>query len=85
LFDRVFHPARNAKLRLAHQRFAALRELGVTDEQLGRLRAPIGMNLGAVLPDEIALSILAEMVTAKHGILNAGNMVTSGVEVISNQ
>ena len=50
------------------QRFAALRELGVTDEQLGRLRAPIGMNLGAILPDEIALSILAEMVTAKHGL-----------------
>jgi xanthine dehydrogenase accessory factor len=50
------------------QRFAALRELGVTDEQLDKLRAPIGMNLGAVLPDEIALSILAEMVTAKHGL-----------------
>jgi xanthine dehydrogenase accessory factor len=50
------------------QRFAALRELGVTDEQLDKLRAPIGMNLGAVLPEEIALSILAEMVTAKHGL-----------------
>ncbi len=49
------------------QRWAALRELGVTDEQLGRLRAPIGLNIGAVLPDEIALSILAEMVAAKHG------------------
>ena len=51
------------------QRFAALRELGVTDEQLSRLRAPIGIHLGAILPDEIALSILAEMVTAKHGIV----------------
>ena len=49
-------------------RWAALRELGVTDEQLLRLRAPIGMNLGAVLPDEIALSILAEMIAARHGI-----------------
>ncbi len=49
-------------------RFAALRELGVTDEQLSRLRAPIGLNLGAILPDEIALSILAEMVTARHGL-----------------
>jgi xanthine dehydrogenase accessory factor len=51
------------------QRFAALRELGVTEEQLYRLRAPIGINLGAILPDEIALSILAEMITAKHGII----------------
>jgi xanthine dehydrogenase accessory factor len=50
------------------QRLAALRELGVTDEQLNRLRAPIGLNLGAALPDEIALSILAEMVTARHGL-----------------
>lgn len=51
------------------QRFTALRELGVTDEQMARLRAPVGMNVGAVLPDEIALSILAEMVSAKHGRL----------------
>ena len=50
------------------KRFAALRELGVTDEQLSRLHAPIGMRLGAVSPEEIALSILAAMVAAKHGI-----------------
>ncbi|MCX6066135.1 MAG: XdhC family protein, partial [Chloroflexi bacterium] len=55
-------------------RFAALRDLGVSDEQLGRLRAPIGMNIGAVLPDEIALSILAEMVSAKHGMPASGNL-----------
>jgi xanthine dehydrogenase accessory factor len=51
------------------KRFAALRELGVTDEQLTRLHAPIGMRLGAVSPEEIALSILAAMVAAKHGVL----------------
>jgi xanthine dehydrogenase accessory factor len=49
------------------QRHAALRELGVSDEQLTRLHAPVGLDLGAILPDEIALSILAEMVAAKHG------------------
>ena len=51
------------------KRFAALRELGVTDEQLSRLQAPIGMRLGAVSPEEIALSILAAMVAAKYGVL----------------
>ena len=51
------------------QRLVVLRELGVTEEQLIRLRAPIGMNLGAILPDEIAISILAEMVAARHGML----------------
>lgn len=49
------------------KRLDALREMGVSDAQLGRLRAPIGMDLGAVLPDEIALSIFAEMVAMKHG------------------
>jgi len=55
------------------KRFEALRELGVTDEQLTRLQAPIGMRLGAVSPEEIALSILAAMVAAKHGILEIGH------------
>jgi xanthine dehydrogenase accessory factor len=58
-------------------RFAALRELGVTDEQLSHLRAPIGMNLNAVSPEEIALSILAEMVSAKHGIQRVCEFVTA--------
>jgi xanthine dehydrogenase accessory factor len=51
------------------KRFAVLREMGVTDEQLARLQAPIGMRLGAISPEEIALSILAAMVAAKHGVL----------------
>lgn len=50
------------------KRQAALRELGVSDAQLSRLHAPIGINLGAVAPEEIAVSILAEMVAARHGI-----------------
>jgi xanthine dehydrogenase accessory factor len=58
-------------------RFAALRELGVTDEQLSHLRAPIGMNMGAVSPEEIALSILAEMVSAKHGIQRVSEFVST--------
>ena len=66
------------------QRFDALRELGVTEEQLGRLHAPIGMNLGAVLPDEIALSILAEMVAARHGLVRVqSTQVTAPVSLVS--
>ncbi len=48
------------------KRHAALQELGVTQEQLKHLRAPIGLRLGALLPEEIALSILSEMVMARH-------------------
>ncbi len=50
------------------RRLAALQELGVKEEQFERLRAPIGLHIGAVEPEEIALSILAEIVSAKHGL-----------------
>lgn len=38
-----------------------LRESGLSEEQLARLRYPAGMDIGAVTPEEIALSILAEI------------------------
>jgi xanthine dehydrogenase accessory factor len=41
--------------------FAALREAGVTDEQLAAVYAPIGLDLGADAPAEIAISVLAEV------------------------
>jgi xanthine dehydrogenase accessory factor len=53
------------------KRLAALRELGVTEERLSRLHAPIGIPLGAVEAEEIALSILAAVTAAKHGALTS--------------
>jgi xanthine dehydrogenase accessory factor len=44
-----------------------LREAGVTDEELARLRAPIGLDLGGREPEEIALAILAEVQAVRHG------------------
>jgi xanthine dehydrogenase accessory factor len=41
--------------------------LGLTDEEMGRLAAPLGLDLGASSTDETALSILAEVVAARHG------------------
>jgi xanthine dehydrogenase accessory factor len=49
------------------KRLDALRELGVSEEQLKRLHAPIGLDLGSVQPEEIALSVLAEIVAVRHG------------------
>ena len=50
------------------KRLARLREDGVPEQQLARLHAPIGLKLGANTPEEIAVSIIAEVVAAKHGL-----------------
>lgn len=44
------------------QRKKRLAELGVDAAGLGRIRAPVGLAIGAVTPGEIALSIVAEIV-----------------------
>ncbi|MET7651297.1 XdhC family protein [Streptomyces sp. NPDC005486] len=44
-----------------------LREIGLTEAELTRLRSPIGLDLGARTPEETALSIAAEIVAARHG------------------
>ncbi|GAA4969750.1 XdhC family protein [Streptomyces hyderabadensis] len=47
-------------------REARLREAGVSDLELARLRSPIGLDLGARTPEETALSIAAEIVATRH-------------------
>jgi xanthine dehydrogenase accessory factor len=46
---------------------ALLREEGIPEEQLARVRVPIGLDLGAQSAPEIALAILAEVVAAQRG------------------
>ncbi|MEU9664056.1 XdhC/CoxI family protein [Streptomyces bobili] len=48
-------------------RNARLREVGVTELELARLRSPIGLDLGARTPEETALSIAAEIVATRRG------------------
>ena len=55
--------------RTHEKRRKRLLEAGITEEQLGRLRAPIGLPLGGRAPEEIALAILAEIVAAKNAAL----------------
>jgi len=44
-----------------------LREEGFDEEQLKTVRAPIGLDIGAVSPEEVALAILAEIVAERRG------------------
>jgi xanthine dehydrogenase accessory factor len=44
-----------------------LREAGVDDEGLGRLKAPVGLDIGARTPEETAISICAEIIADRTG------------------
>lgn len=43
-----------------------LQKAGVSDEQIDRIHGPIGLNIGGSTPEEMAISILAEMIAVTH-------------------
>jgi xanthine dehydrogenase accessory factor len=51
---------------------AALIKRGVAPERLAKLKAPAGLDLGSITPDEIAISILAEIVAVRRGKAREG-------------
>jgi xanthine dehydrogenase accessory factor len=51
---------------------ATLAKRGVAAQRLAKLKAPAGLDLGAITPDEIAISILAEIVAARRGGVSRG-------------
>ena len=48
-------------------RVERLREAGVTDDELGRLMAPIGLDIGARTPEEAAVAVCAEIIALRTG------------------
>jgi xanthine dehydrogenase accessory factor len=48
-------------------RLARLRESGLTETELARLRSPIGLDLGARTPEETAIAIAAELIQLRWG------------------
>ena len=44
-----------------------LREAGANEEDLRHIRGPIGLDIGAVSPEEVALAIMAEIVAERRG------------------
>jgi xanthine dehydrogenase accessory factor len=53
--------------RTHERRTVRLREAGVTDEGLARIRAPIGLDIGGRTPEETAVSICAEIIAQRTG------------------
>jgi xanthine dehydrogenase accessory factor len=48
------------------QRVGALLDSGVRPERIAQLHSPLGLDLGAVTPAEVAVSVLAEVIAARH-------------------
>ena len=59
-------------------RLERLREAGVTDEELARLRSPIGLDIGARTPEETAISIVSEIIALRTGRSARGLSATDG-------
>jgi len=55
------------------KRVVRLHEAGFDDADIARIHSPVGLNLGAATPEEIAIAILAEIVAVRRG-RNAGSM-----------
>ena len=53
--------------RTHEDRLDRLREVGLTEDELTRLRSPIGLDLGARTPEETAVSIAAELIQLRWG------------------
>ena len=54
--------------------FDMLREEGVPADTLRPVHAPIGLDIGAITPQEIAVSIVAELIAVKHGKIAEPNV-----------
>jgi xanthine dehydrogenase accessory factor len=64
--------------RTHEDRLARLREIGMTQEELARLRSPIGLDLGARTPEETAVAIAAELIQLRWGGSGQPLTATSG-------
>lgn len=53
-------------------------EAGLGEAELARLASPIGLDIGASTPQEVAVSIAAEIIATRHGKLGEPLTVTSG-------
>lgn len=64
--------------RASQDRLRRLRQLGFSEPELARLHAPLGLDLGASSPAETAVSMLAEIISARQGGSNLPLTRTEG-------
>jgi xanthine dehydrogenase accessory factor len=65
LKSEIFYIGSLGSTRTHAKRLARLREKGFDDAALGRIHGPVGLDIGALSPAEIAISIMAEIIAAR--------------------
>ncbi len=68
LASEAFYVGALGSRRTQARRLERLRELGVAEEALSRIHGPVGLDIGAVSPAEIAISIMAEITRVLSGL-----------------
>ncbi len=77
LGDELAYTGALGSRRTSAERRKRLVQLGLNDEQIARLHAPVGLPIGSHTPAEIAVSIMAQIVAVQHGKADpSGNTVT---------
>jgi len=69
LDSNAFYIGALGSLKTTQSRIERLKTLGISKLQLKQLHAPIGLNIGSKTPAEIAISILAEVISQRNQIL----------------
>jgi len=63
----AFYIGAMGSVKTSANRRLRLPELGLTPEEIDRLHAPIGLQIGSKTPAEIAISVMAEVTAVRHG------------------
>lgn len=64
--SRAFYIGAMGSQQTSQKRKARLKALGLEEDQLNQLHAPIGIDIQSKTPEEIAISILGDLISARH-------------------
>jgi xanthine dehydrogenase accessory factor len=65
--------------------FRALQKEGMPAEKLERVHSPVGLEIGAITPEEIAVSITAELIAARHNVGNQPHKSVNTLKALASQ